>query len=111
MDYTTNRRDESSTRETSRDFEEDFFIFEDEDDEMDEIPASPGAVTGDSFSGLVFGLPDEEEGYNVSVPQREGVGSSDSSNSDAQRESRALWQSNLWTGASLVTRMGVTHPH
>jgi hypothetical protein len=84
MDYTTNRRDEGSTRETSRDFEEDFFIFEDEDDEMDEIPASPGAVTGDSFSGLVFGLPDEEEGYDVSVPQREGVGSSDSSNSDSE---------------------------
>jgi hypothetical protein len=95
MDYEINGRDEESTRGISRDFEEEFFIFEDRDDRMDETAAPEGAaLVEDRSSGPALGSPDEEDRYELSTRECDGFSSSGSTNSDSE-EDDLRWDSIL----------------
>lgn len=87
MDYEINGRNEEPTRGIPCDFEEEFFIFEDEDDGMDETAAPEDAApVEDRSSGPVFGPPNEEERYEHPTQEHDGLSSSDSTNSDSEEE-------------------------
>jgi len=80
MDYEINGRDDELTRGISRNFEEEFFIFEDEDDGIDAAPVE------DRSSGSVLGSPNGEDRYDLSTQERDALSSSGSTNSDSEEE-------------------------